>query len=128
MTKRVSIDLATPPNLHIGWKVYACTVGTVLIAGVPAVGAIVSGRLPTPTVFQAALLLFGIAITGFCIGILLSLKDYFDDRLASGDRVGFPYRQIFCSGVWSLIFFWIPAVIATVFVALMVSINLQYGL
>jgi hypothetical protein len=127
MAETRTADLATPPNLHIGWKVYGCTIGTVLLAGVPTVSAVIRGRLPTPTILQALLLFVGFAVVGFCVGLLLSSKDFFDERLAAGYRVGFPFRQIFCSGIWSLMLFWIPAVIAIVLVGLMVAINLQYG-
>ncbi|SMP74424.1 hypothetical protein SAMN06265222_117131 [Neorhodopirellula lusitana] len=120
-------DSATPPRLHIGWKIYACTIGTVLIAGVPLVREVFRERLPVPSVLQAVSLFLGLATGGFILGLLFSLKDYFEERHSAGQHVPFPFRQAFCGGLWSLFLFWVPLAFAAVIVILAISIHLQFG-
>jgi hypothetical protein len=113
-------ELATPDDLGVRWKVYACTVGTILIVGVSVVMAMVQGQLPKPNFFQGFQLLIGTATVGAGIGVLLAVKDYVHSRIANQIAVSLPLRLAFGFGIFSLLLFWIPCAITITFVAVCV--------
>jgi hypothetical protein len=118
-------NFATPVGLHIGWKVYGCTVGTVLVVCLPAIAKILRGQLPTPNLLQATLMLIGVASVGFLLGLLFAAKDYFTERISAGYHVAFPFRHIFCCGMRSLLLFWIPSALAIVVIVLAFSLRIK---